>query len=104
MRKAKKKAKQHKRQRRQRRQWFWITGFMPKSDQAMHGYARSRRELARNIALLFELHPKVVYVEILRFRSETDSEQKIRDDVDVHHRIKPMLAPPGMTSDGQAVH
>jgi hypothetical protein len=79
-----------KKAKRQKCAFFHITGFRPKSDHALVGYARSNREIGCRLAQLFEQHPEVAYVEILRFRSWTDTEQKIRDDVGVDRKIKPV--------------
>jgi hypothetical protein len=64
-----------------RREFFEITGYMPNSDHAMWGHAQSREELAQRITELFEQHPKVIYVEIVRFKSGWQSLQEIYDAV-----------------------
>jgi hypothetical protein len=85
---------------RQKRAFFHITGFRPKSDRALVGYARSNREIGCRLTQLFEQHPEVAYDEVLRFRTWTDTEQKIRDDVGVDRKIKP-VRPRRMTLEGE---
>ncbi len=67
--------------RRQRRQWFTITGYMPNADHVLSTVANSKREAVSQISFLLENHPKVTFVEILRYRSEWQSEQEIREAV-----------------------
>jgi hypothetical protein len=104
MSKSKSKIKRKIKRRRRRGPFFWIYGHLPNSEHLLSGWACGHRQLLRKISQLFEQEPKVIFVEILRYRSMQQSEQEIRDAVGIDRRVKPVPAPPGMTSQGQTLH
>ena len=89
------------RKRNRRGQWFQIIGYTPCADGALCAMARGKRDAVRKISFLLENHPKVTFVEILRYRSQWQSEQEIRDAVS----RKPVAnAPPKLGPDGCLLH
>jgi hypothetical protein len=99
----KRKAAKSRRKRQPRQSMFMIYGRMPNADHVLCGHAWDRRTLARRIAQLFKLHPDVIFVEIIFHQTMDTTEAEIRKATGTVRRIKPTLAPPGMTSEGQTL-
>jgi hypothetical protein len=63
------------------RRHFSIYGFEPNASEVLVGCAQSNREAGQMLRALLDDHPKVTFVEIMRFRNLSESENSVRKAV-----------------------